>query len=162
MIPGKYYKMKIKRMTPQGAYLNIDGGNPSDDVLLPKKQVPEKAVPGDEIDVFVYRDSKDRMISTTNKPNIALGEFGVLEVADTTKIGAFLDWGLEKDLFLPFDEQNRNIHKGDKLLVGIKLDKQNRLCATMKIYDMLDVKHPYELNARVKATVLRINDRMGA
>ena len=162
MIPGKYYKMKIKRMTPQGAYLNIDGGNPSDDVLLPKKQVPEKAVPGDEIDVFVYRDSKDRMISTTNKPNIALGEFGVLEVADTTKIGAFLDWGLEKDLFLPFDEQNRNIHKGDKLLVGIKLDKQNRLCATMKIYDMLDVNHPYELNARVKATVLRINDRMGA
>lgn len=162
MIPGKYYSMKIKRMTPQGAYLNIKDGDPSDDVLLPKKQVPEKAAVGDDINVFVYRDSSDRMISTVNKPAITLGEFAVLEVADTTKIGAFLDWGLEKDLFLPFDEQNRKIHKGDKLFVGMKLDKSQRLVATMKIYDMLDTNHPYELNARVKATVISINDRMGA
>jgi predicted RNA-binding protein (virulence factor B family) len=162
MLPGNYYSMKIKRIAPQGAYLNIRDGDPSEDVLLPKKQVPENAKTGDEINVFVYRDSSDRMISTVNKPAISLGEFAVLEVADTTKIGAFLDWGLEKDLFLPFDEQNRKIHKGDKLFVGIKLDKSQRLVATMKIYDMLEINHPYELNARVKATVISINDRMGA
>ncbi len=162
MIPGKYYLMKIKRMTPQGAYLNDKDGDPAEDVLLPKKQIPENAVTGDEINVFVYRDSRDRLICTVNKPAITLGEFAVLEVVDTTKIGAFLDWGLEKDLFLPFDEQNRKIHKGDKLFVGMKLDRSQRLVATMKIYDMLEINHPYELNARVKATVISINDRMGA
>lgn len=162
MIPGKYYILKIKRMTPQGAYLNEDGGDLSEDVLLPGKQVPENARVGDEINVFIYRDSKDRIISTVNKPILTLGEFAVLEVVDTTKIGAFLDWGLEKDLFLPFDEQNRKIHKGDKLFVGIKLDRQNRLCATMKVYDMLETNHSYELNARVTATIISINEKMGA
>lgn len=162
MIPGRYYRMKIKRIAPQGAYLNDKDGNPEDDVLLPKKQIPTQITTGDELTVFIYRDSKDRLISTINKPALTLSEFGVLEVVDTTKIGAFLDWGLEKDLFLPFDEQNRKIHKGDKLFVGMKLDKQNRLCATMRVYDMLTTDHSYNLNDRVKATVISLNDKMGA
>lgn len=162
MIPGKYYKLQIKRIMPQGAYLNEIEGNHEEDVLLPGKQVPDDAKPGDMIDVFLYRDSNDRLITTVNKPKFGLGEMGLLTVIDTTRIGAFMDWGLEKDLFLPFDEQKGKIHKGDRLFVSIKLDRENRLCATMKVYDMLKDDHTYKLNDRVTGTVISINDRMGA
>ena len=162
LIPGTYRELEIKRITPHGAFLNYSKDAASDDVLLPGQQIPEGAAPGTIVKVFIYRDSKDRLISTVRKPKLAMGDFGWLTVADTSKIGAFLDWGLEKDLFLPFDEQNRKIHKGDKLFVGVKLDKKNRLCATMRIHDLLETNHSYSLNARVDAVVYSLNDRMGA
>ena len=89
---------------------------------------------GDELEVFLYRDSSDRLIATTREPKLVLGELAVLNVAATGKIGAFLDWGLEKDLFLPFKQQTRRLHPGDEVLVSLYIDKSDRLCATMKVY----------------------------
>ncbi len=162
MEPGKFYKMKIARITKHGAYLDAGTGSDSDDILLPGAQIPESAGPGDELEVFIYRDSEDRLISTVNKPLLSLGECGVLTVAQTTRIGAFLDWGLEKDLFIPFDAQRGKIHAGDKLFVGVYTDKSGRLCATMDVYDMLSADSEYERNANVTGTVHGINDRIGA
>ena len=95
---GEIQKLKIEKKVEFGVYLT-DG---AEKVLLPKKQVPENASIGDEISVFVYKDSKDRLIATVTTPKLTLGKFGVLTVSQLNKVGAFLDWGLEKDLFLPF------------------------------------------------------------
>ena len=98
---------------------------------------------GDPVEVFLYKDSDDRLITTTNEPKLTLGELAVLTVADVGKFGAFLDWGLEKDLFLPFKQQTAKVQKGDKCLVTLYIDKSERLCATMKVYDMLRKDSPY-------------------
>ena len=116
---GKYHELRILRKSAHGVYLNKEEGSPTDDVLLPIRQVPENTVIGDEITVFVYMDSEDRIISTVNKPLLTLGECGMLRVAQTTRIGAFLDWGLEKDLFLPFDNQKDKIHAEVVFLVAL-------------------------------------------
>src|SRR5690606_38959205 len=89
-------------------------------------------------------------------------EVGLLKVKDITKIGAFLDWGLEKDLFLPFKEQTMKLEKGMKYLVGLYIDKSDRLCATMKIKDFLRTDTPYKENDWVKGTIYSINEDMGA
>ena len=159
---GRYHKLRILRFSGPGAYLNKEDGSPVDDVLLPKKQVPVNAAIGDEIEVFVYMDSEDRIISTVNKPLLTLGECGVIKVAQTTKIGAFLDWGLEKDLFLPFDNQRGKIHTGDVIYAGVIHDDKNRLCATMNVYDMLSSDTPYKLNDSITGTVYTINEKVGA
>lgn len=158
---GKYHKLRILRKSPHGAYLNKEDGSPVDDVLLPIRQVPENSKIGDEIDVFVYMDSEDRVISTVNKPRLLLGECSLLRVVQTTKIGAFLDWGLEKDLFLPFDNQRGKIHTGDMVYAGVIHDNKNRLCATMNAYDMLSADSPYKLNDMVKGTIYAINEKVG-
>ncbi len=159
---GIYHKLRILRKSAHGVYLNKEDGSPGDDVLLPIKQVPANASIGDEIDVFVYMDSEDRVISTVNHPLLTLGECGMLRVAQTTKIGAFMDWGLEKDLFLPFDNQRDKIHTGDNLFVGVIHDDKNRLCATMHVYDMLSSDTSYGLNDKVKGQVYSINNKIGA
>lgn len=159
---GKYHKLRILRKSAHGAYLNAEDGSPVDDVLLPIKQVPENSRIGDEVEVFVYMDSEDRVISTVNKPQLTLGECGLLRVAQTTKIGAFLDWGLEKDLFLPFDNQRGKIHTGEVVYAGVIHDNKNRLCATMNAYDMLSAETPYKLNDTVKGTIYSINEKVGA
>ena len=122
-------------------------------MLLPRKQVPEGTQVGDEIEVFLYRDSKDRLIATTNEPKIQLGEVKLLQVKDTGAIGAFLDWGLEKDLFLPFKQQTAKVKKGDQCLVSLYVDKSGRLCATMKVYDKLEKKSPYKKDDRVTGII---------
>ena len=99
---GEKQVLTVVKIVDFGVYL----GNDEERVLLPKKQVPEGIEPGDPVEVFLYRDSSDRLIATTNEPKLTMGHLAVLEVADTGKMGAFLDWGLEKDLFLPFKEQN--------------------------------------------------------
>ncbi|MBE6082494.1 MULTISPECIES: CvfB family protein [Tissierellales] len=161
---GKIQKLEIKRYTSVGVYLNVKGSSDENksDVLLPKRQIPKEAKVGDEIEVFIYRDSEDRMIATTSKPKIALGEIGFLRVVEITKIGAFLDWGLEKDLFLPFREQIYKVQKGKKYLVGVYIDKSDRLCATMKIKDFLQNDPPYKENDRVKGMIYSINEDIGA
>ena len=88
---------------------------------------------GDPIEVFLYKDSSDRLIATTNEPKLTIGQLAVLEVADTSRMGAFLNWGLEKDLFLPFKQQTAKVEKGDHCLVTLYIDKSDRLCATMKV-----------------------------
>ena len=158
---GKIQRLEVTRQTQIGAYLNSREDKRSDDILLPKNQVPQELQIGDELEVFVYNDSEDRIISTTKKPKLTIGEMAVLKVVETTKIGAFLDWGLEKDLLLPFKEQEGNIKIGEEYLVALYLDKSNRLCATMKIYNMLSSNSPYKKNDRVHGIIYSFNNQYG-
>lgn len=159
---GRMQFLEIVKMTSFGAYLNNKKNKNEEAVLLPKKQLNENAKAGDMVEVFVYRDSKDRMIATVNKPKILMDELKVLKVAEVTEIGAFLDWGLEKDLFLPFKEQTVKVKKGDRVLVSLYLDKSDRICSTMNVYNQLRTDSPYKENDKVKAMVISINKDIGA
>ena len=130
---GKIQKLEIVKKVDFGVYL----GTQKENVLLPKKEVPQDASVGDLVEVFVCRDSEERLIATINKPAAQVGETALMEVKEVTKYGAFLDWGLGKDLFLPYKEQTVKVQEKDKVLVGVYIDKSSRLCATMKIYDYL-------------------------
>lgn len=154
---GQKQMLTVVKKVEFGVYL----GNDEEKVLLPAKQVPEGIEPGDPLEVFLYKDSKDRLIATTNEPKLKLGDVGVLEVAAVGKIGAFLDWGLEKDLFLPFRQQTRKVEKGDKCLVALYIDKSERLCATMKIYEYLRKDSPYQKDDEVEGTVYETSEKFG-
>jgi Uncharacterized protein conserved in bacteria len=159
---GKQQILEVTRMTPIGAYLNTKNNNGMDDILMPHKQVPPEINIGDEIEVFVYKDSEDRTIATVRKPKLTLNGMALLQAVETTKIGAFLDWGLEKDLFLPFREQVGKVVKGGTYLVGMYIDSSNRLCATMNIYNLLSTKSPYKENDRAYGTIYDISKGLGA
>lgn len=124
---GRWQDLPVIQIENFGVYL----GSAEEKVLLPKKQVPENTRPGDVLNVFVYKDSEDRLISTINKPKIEMGEIAVLKVKELTKIGAFLDWGLEKDLFMPFSQHIGEVRANRYYPVALYEDKSNRLCATM-------------------------------
>lgn len=158
---GEIQVLQIAKKVDFGVYL-YDGENQEERVLLPGKQVPEGAECGDEIEVFVYRDSKDRLIATTNRPKITLHGVERLRVAQVGKIGAFLDWGLEKDLLLPFKEQTRRVSAGEECLVALYIDKSNRLCATMNVYPYLKNNSSYKKDDRVSGTVYEISQNFGA
>ncbi len=154
---GKKVRLMIVKEVEFGVYL----GNSQEKVLLPKKQVPRSLEAGDPVEVFLYKDSADRLIATTNEPKITLGELAVLKIADVGKIGAFLDWGLEKDLLLPFREQTAKVKKGDEVLVALYVDKSERLCATMKVYDKLRQDSPYGKDDQVEGIVYDTSDNFG-
>lgn len=155
---GEIQKLKIEKKVEFGVYLS-DG---TDRVLLPKKQVPENYKIGDELSAFIYKDSKDRLIATTNTPKLTLGQYGLLTVSQVNKVGAFMDWGLEKDLFLPFKEMTRQPSEGDEILVRVYIDKSERLCASMKgIYDMLSKKPPYQVGDEVEARIYEFGHDFG-
>ena len=158
---GKKQNLRIVKINPHGAYLG-EPGNVQETVLLPGKEIPEGAKIGDEVEVFLYKDSEDRLIATTKEPLIKLGELSVLRVKNVTGIGAFLDWGLEKDLFLPFKEQTGRVTEGKQPLVALYVDKSGRLCATMRIEKYLSAKAPFEKDAKVWGTVYGINPQIGA
>lgn len=158
---GMKQTLEIKRFTSVGAYLNTEDGF-EDDILLPKKEITEDMEVGQKLDVFVYRDAEDRMITTTREPMITLGNMAKLRVIDITKIGAFLDWGLERDLFLPFKEQTIKLERGREYLVGLYIDKSDRLCATMKLRDFLSTESPYAKDDWVEGTIYGMNDEFGA
>ena len=154
---GEKQVLTVVKTVDFGVYLGSD----EERVLLPKKQVPEGIEVGDPVEVFLYKDSSDRMIATTKEPKITLGELAVLEVADVGRVGAFLDWGLEKDLLLPFKEQTVKVEKGDRCLVSLYVDKSGRLCATMKVYPLLRTDSPYKKNDMVRGTVYGISREFG-
>ena len=154
---GMNQVLTVVKKVDFGVYLGSD----EERVLLPKKQVPEGIEPGDSIEVFLYKDSDDRLIATTNQPKIQLGELAVLEVVDTGKFGAFLDWGLEKDLFLPFKQQTAQVVEGDHCLVSLYVDKSERLCATMRVYELLSKGSPYQKDDEVEGIVYDISERFG-
>lgn len=154
---GKRQMLTVVKIVDFGVYL----GSNEERVLLPKKQVPEGIELGDPIEVFLYRDSDDRLIATTNVPKIELGELAVLTVADTNKFGAFLDWGLEKDLFLPFKQQTAKVKKGDQCLVSLYIDKSERLCATMRVYSMLQTDAPYTKDDMVEGLIYDASEEFG-
>lgn len=131
-------------------------------VLLPAKQVPADFDIGDSLEVFLYKDSKDRLIATVNEPAMTLGQVAKLKVAQVTQVGAFLSWGLEKDLFLPYKEQTKQVHPGDEILVALYIDKSSRLAATMKIYHYLNVAEGYQKDDTVRGFVYEIAPNFGA
>ena len=133
-----------------------------DEVLLQKNQVTEDMRVGSEIEVFLYKDSEDRMIATRLVPYIKIGEIKKLKVKEVNKIGAFLDWGLPKDLLLPFKEQIYDIKSGDEILVTVYIDLSDRLCATMDLYSRLSLLPPYQKDDMVKGTVYQVHEQFGA
>lgn len=127
---GEYNTLRILRLTTVGAYLGDEHDN---DVLLPNKYVTQEMSVGEDINVFLYKDSEDRLVATTEKPYITLNEFAYLQVKQLTPFGAFLDWGLEKDLLVPFREQTSKLEEDKYYLIYLKLDEEtNRLVATAK------------------------------
>ena len=158
---GKKQILTVVKMVDFGVYL-ADTEDPEDRVLLPKKQLRAGVRPGDQLEVFLYKDSRDRPIATTADPLLSLGEVGRLKVKEVSRIGAFLDWGLEKDLFLPFRQQTRKVRAGEECLVAVYVDKSGRLCATMNVYEYLRTDSPYGENDRVTGTIYQISDNFGA
>ncbi|MEO1053594.1 MAG: S1-like domain-containing RNA-binding protein [Bacteroidota bacterium] len=131
---GKHNLLKVKKETPQGYYLIQENDELEEEVLLPNKYIPEDLKVGDEINVFIYNDSEDRIIATTLEPKLLLDSFGALEVKDVNQFGAFMDWGLEKDLMVPFKEQNKKMAVGRKYIVYAFLDEETeRIIASGKI-----------------------------
>lgn len=159
---GEKQKLIVVKEVEFGVYL-AEHKEDETRVLLPAKQVPQGMELGDEIEVFLYRDSKDRIISTTQEPKLKMGEVKPLKIISVQKIGAFLDWGLEKDLFLPYKEQIGKVREEDEILVRLYIDKSGRLCASMKgIYEILETDSPYRIGDMVKGRIYEFSDNFGA
>lgn len=159
---GRKQKLIVVKTVEFGVYLGEDQNASMDErVLLPKKQVPENCNIGDTIEVFLYKDSKDRLIATTNIPKLMVGEVGFLTVSQVTKIGAFLDWGLEKDILLPYKEQTRKVKEGEEILVALYIDKSSRLAATMNVYEYLRKDSNYQKNDMVTGMIYQTSENFG-
>ena len=152
---GKIHSLKVIKTTEFGIYV---GESDREKVLLPKKQVPEGTKIGDMIEVFIYKDTKDRLIATTEMPYIKLGEVGRLEIKEITPIGAFAKWGLSKDLFIPFREQTCQLKEGNSYLVALYIDKSGRLSGTMKVYNYMQPTDKYKEGDQVAGTVYEIKE----
>ena len=158
---GEKQTLVIVKKVEFGVYLATKEA-PDDKVLLPAKQVPAGAKVGDEVEVFLYRDSSDRLIATTRTPKLIMGQVALLTVVQIGKVGAFLDWGLEKDLFLPFKQQTRKVKAGDQVLASLYIDKSGRLCATMNVYEQLRTDSPYKKDDMVTGRIYEISKNFGA
>ena len=187
---GKTQQLRIDSLEPHGAYLTaLTAENDADAspaaalsagaakdvdssqnaapvvdaarILLPKNQLAGEAV-GDVVTVFVYKDSEDRPIATKLLPKAELSQVAALSVTQVNRIGAFLDWGLPKDLLLPYREQTKPVGEGDTVLVAVYADKSGRLCATMKLYPYLRTDSPYKKDAHVTGRVYEISNNFGA
>lgn len=158
---GKWQTLQVIRSKDFGVYLAEKQGD-SDAVLLPRKQVPEDLKAGGQIEVFVYLDSSDRPIATVNKPLITLHEIKRLRVASVGNIGAFMDWGLEKDILMPFKEMVGKVREGKEYLVYMYMDKSNRPCVSMRLYEHLATDSPYHKGDAAEGYVYQINEKLGA
>lgn len=156
---GMKQKLTVINLVDFGAYLGEQGRE--EKVLLPKKQVPEGTKPGDEIEVFIYRDSEDRLIATNREPMLQLGEIALLTAKEVNDIGAFFDWGLEKDLLVPYKEQLFTPVVGSQYLIALYVDKSSRLCGTMRVYDFLRADAPYKKEMTVRGTVYETHEEIG-
>lgn len=158
---GETQTLVMEKQVDFGVYL-VEYPGAKEHVLLPKKQVPDHLKKGDALSVFLYKDSKDRLIATTLRPAITLGEYGVLRVREVGKMGAFLDWGLEKDLFLPYREMVRKVRAGDEILVRLYIDKSRRLCASTRgLYHLLSHQSPYRIGDEVAARIYEFGHDFG-
>lgn len=160
--PGEMRELEIVKTVDFGVYLAVDSEHAQDRVLLPRKQVPEGSRVGDRLKVFVYLDSQDRLIATVREPKLQVGQVAELTVSQVNKFGAFLDWGLEKDLLLPFKQQRGRVEQGQKVLVSAYVDKSGRLCATMNVYNNLRTDSPYTTGDQVTGRVYESSDKYGA
>jgi predicted RNA-binding protein (virulence factor B family) len=133
---GVVNKLKINRFTPPGAFLEDEHGN---EVLLPNKYVEEHLELEDEVDVFVFKDSENRIVATTEVPHLYLGDFRYLTVIHVNPYGAFVDWGLDKDLLVPFSEQLHRLEQEEKYLFSLQYDNAtDRLYGTMRVKKLLE------------------------
>lgn len=158
---GKVQQLFIVSIASNGVYLAESTSDTDVRVLLRNKDVPDQFQLGDCICVFVYRDTEDKLIATTRTPKIVLGELALLSVLYIDANGAFLDIGLEKDLFLPFKEQTKPLSVGERVLVAMYIDKSDRLCATMKLGNYLQTNSHYKPGDRAVGTVYSIHDELG-
>lgn len=156
---GKRQTLKVVRIKDFGLYLadiaDIEGENA---VLLPIKQAPDNARVGMDIEVFIYKDSQDRLISTTRYPIAQVGELARFRVKDMSRIGAFIDIGLEKDVLIPYKEMRGSLAKGDEVLAYLYVDRSERLAATMNIYKYLSSSSPYAKDDEVSGIVYEVKD----
>ncbi|KJS03309.1 MAG: RNA-binding protein [Peptococcaceae bacterium BRH_c4a] len=150
---GTYEKMRIAGIRHSGVYLDAGEGNPGDNIILPPGQLPEGAKEGDQLEVFIYRDSGDNLAATVRKPAALVGELAYLKVAETTGAGAYLDWGLDFHLFLPISEQKYRVQTGQSYLVAVSVGRNGRLMATTDIYKYLKTTDLYKKNDQVTGTV---------
>ncbi len=159
---GKTQSLEILRFTSVGAYLNDIDETSDSDVLLPKKYLSDDMALGDMVEVFLYKDAENRLIATTEQPYLQVGQIGTLRVVSTTQHGAFLKWGLDKDLFLPHAEQKQALSVGQTVVVIVYIDKFERLSASQKIEKHLTTAHQYNIEQWVVGTVYSLNEQIGA
>ncbi len=154
---GKYHTLMVKRFTKQGAYLT---NSEQEEVLLPNRYVPKNCKEGDELRVFVYQDHENRITATTEKPHITLHEFAYLKVKSISDFGAFLDWGLAKDLLVPLKEQKNAMQEGKYYLVYLYVDKPTqRLVASAKVSKFLNqTPCPYNPGDEVQIMITESTD----
>ena len=154
---GDINNLKVVRRAEFGYYLDAETGNTSDDILLPMKSTLGRALNiDDEVEAFIYRDTSDRLISTLKKPLAKVGDLAYLKVVDITTIGSFVDIGLERDILVPFKEENYKLETGRKYLFYIYLDKTGRLAATTFIDKYLHDTNSYNIDDEVEGTVYGI------
>jgi len=161
---GHFAKLKIRRFATPGAYLGLDEADDRDVILLIGSEIPEGAKEGDEVEVFVHLDSEGRPIATTRTSRLELGQVAFLQVTDSTEIGAFVDWGLAKELLVPFKEQTADMNVGDRYAVGLYVDDTGRLAGTMRVTEMLGAggsKVEWELDEWVEGEAWRNDPDIG-
>lgn len=160
---GKRQTLTIANFSKVGAYLDAGTEDPNDNILLPNNELEGKELNvGDEVDVLIYKDSEDRITATFRKTDAIIGTLAKLEVVDiNSKLGAFLSWGLKKDVLLPIGQQNCKVNIGEKYLVGLYEDSKGRVSATMRIYNFLLPCKDYNKNDIVEGTVYNINEEVG-
>ena len=158
---GKIQKAYVNRLSEFGAYLS-DEKNGEFEVLLPNKFVPKDLEIDTELSVFIYRDSEQRLTATLQTPLLTLGQIGFLEVVSDIKSGFFLNMGLDKDLYMPYNETKGTPQKGRKVLVQVYIDQNDQLCATMKIFNHLKDGTHFKVGEHVKGTIYELKPEMGA
>lgn len=157
VILGKYNQLEVVKEVDFGVYL--DGGDDGE-ILLPSRYVPEGCKPGDVLNVFIYLDNEERLIATTLQPKVQVGEFACLEVAWINEYGAFLDWGLMKDLFVPFREQKMKMQKGRSYVIHTHVDEESyRIMASAKVERYLSKEKPdYQPGQEVEIMIWQRTD----
>jgi predicted RNA-binding protein (virulence factor B family) len=155
---GRTATLRIERIVGSGARLGLEG---EETLLLPGPEIPEGAREGDTLEVFVHLDSEDRPVASTRRPYVQLEEVAFLEVSQVTRFGAFVDWGLPKELLVPFAEQTRPLEEGDREPIGLVLDRSGRLAGTMRIRELLESGGDFELDEWVSGEAWRKEPGVG-
>lgn len=158
---GEYQTLCYAKKVDFGIYLEEENSQDHERILLPKSNLTGNEELGEKIQVFIYKDSSDRLIATTKKPYLTKGEINLLPVVQVNKMGAFLDWGLEKDILLPYKEQTKKVKPGDEVLVALYIDKSGRLCATMNVYKYLKSDSNYKAGDEITGIIYESSDNYG-
>ncbi|TKD13286.1 S1 RNA-binding domain-containing protein [Polyangium fumosum] len=161
---GRFVTLPVRRLGPPGVFLAVDSKDlrPNAPVLLlPRSEVPEGTKEGDELHVFVYLDSDDRPIATLRTPKVTLDEVAFLQVTDVNRYGAFFDWGLVKELLVPYGEQTRDVRVGERHPIGLFLDGRGRLAGTMRVSELLRDQGEYDLDAWIDGEAWRNDPDIG-